>query len=80
MTSRLLVFGITPHRVALGLGLSASSLLLWGNVALAQMGVMHMVKARHRELLGIRPAQALQLWEAFFNRGLYVSHLCAWKL
>jgi hypothetical protein len=60
------------HNVALGLGLCASSFLFWGNVALAEMGVMHMVKARHRERLGIRPAQALQLWETFFDRGLYV--------
>jgi hypothetical protein len=77
MSSRLIGYGLTrsPRRVALGLGLGASSLLFWGNIALAEMGVMHMVKDRHRERLGIRPAQALQLWETFFDRGLYVFRI-----
>jgi hypothetical protein len=60
------------HNVGLGVGLSASSFLFWGNIGLIRMGVMKFTNPGLRERLGIRPEQALQLWEAFYDLGLYV--------
>jgi hypothetical protein len=63
---------LTPHKTAIAFGLGASSFLFWGNVALAEMGVMHMVQQQRRERHGGSPVQALQLWETFYDRGLCV--------
>jgi hypothetical protein len=63
---------LTAGNIGLTIGVCGSSYLFWGNIALTQMGAMHFVKPQHRERLGINPAQAIQLWEAFFDRGLYV--------
>jgi hypothetical protein len=44
----------TPHTALLGLGLTASSWFVFGNLALSQMGPMAVVQKRAR--LGVRPA------------------------
>jgi hypothetical protein len=58
----------TPHTALLGLGLTASSWFVFGNLALSQMGPMAVVQKRAR--LGVRPAQALQLWEHTYDTGI----------
>jgi hypothetical protein len=57
----------TPHTALLSLGLTASSWFVFGNLALSQMGPMAVVQKRAR--LGVRPAQALQLWEHTYDTG-----------
>jgi hypothetical protein len=57
----------TPHTALLSLGLTASSWFVFGNLALSQMGPMAVVQKRAR--LGVRPAQALQLWEHTYAPG-----------
>jgi hypothetical protein len=62
----------TPQKVGLGVGLLASSFMFLGNVAVARLGVMHILKKENRARYGIRPGQAIQLWEAWFDRAAYV--------
>jgi hypothetical protein len=62
----------TPQTVGLGVGLLASSFMFLGNVAAARLGVMHMLKKENRERYGIQPGQALQLWDAWYDRAAYV--------
>jgi hypothetical protein len=65
----------TPHTALLGLGLTASSWFVFGNLALSQMGPMAVVQKRAR--LGVRPAQALQLWEHTYDTGIVHFALAA---
>jgi hypothetical protein len=62
----------TAHNVGLGIGLSASSFFFWGNIGLIRMGAMKLIKPGLRERLGIRPEQALQLWEVNYDSGACV--------
>jgi hypothetical protein len=69
----------TVHNVGLGIGLGASSYFFWGTIALARAGTMNLIKSGRRERLGIRPAQALQLWKASYDAERYVRILLTTK-
>jgi hypothetical protein len=55
-----------PDNLALLVGVGASSLFFAGHLAIARMGVMHILKSQHRVELGIGPEQALALWDESF--------------
>jgi hypothetical protein len=69
----------TVHNVGLGIGLGASSYFFWGTITLARAGTMNLIKTGQRERLGIRPAQALQLWNANHDAERYVRILLTTK-
>ncbi|EIN08967.1 hypothetical protein PUNSTDRAFT_143622 [Punctularia strigosozonata HHB-11173 SS5] len=59
----------TPTNLCIGVGLSASSFLYWGNLGLVRCGPFAIMNTKTRDALGIRPAQALQIWEDAYDRG-----------
>jgi hypothetical protein len=80
MVSHAYLPGLNTHTAALGLGLSAASFFVFGNVGVARMGLMQANKAPQRARFGIRPEQALQFWEYSYDLGMcvpsFVSCFC----
>jgi hypothetical protein len=60
----------TPLGLSTALGLAASSFFVFGNFALVRMGAMQLIKPASAARLRISPAQALALWEAFYDLGM----------
>jgi hypothetical protein len=63
----------TPQGLSTGVGFAASSFFFWGNLALARMGAIHLIKPTSARRLRITPVQALALWETNLDLATYVT-------
>jgi hypothetical protein len=70
MSSSYLQALANPKTLALALGMGGSSFLCFGNLGLDGCGPFAIMGEKERAGLAIRPAQAVQLWEAAYDRGM----------
>jgi hypothetical protein len=75
MSSHAYLPNLSVHTAALGLGLSAASFFVFGNIGVTRMGLMQVNKPSQRARFGIRPEQALQFWEYTYDLGMCVPSL-----